>query len=296
MLNKYIDFAIQNSATDIHLCGGKPPSFRIRGEIFRPNFPSCNTTEIELISKSNFPIVSSHNLRFTTFTADGRLAIAIRLLHKTPPSTADLDLPAALVSMSGNPSGLIIICGKTGAGKSTSMASLLSHINATSSRVIVTLEDPIEYKLNDCKSVIYQREVGVDVESIAQGINSALRQDPDVIAIGEMRSNESIEMTLRAAETGHLVLSTLHAASAVGAISRITEVFTGDKQNFIRALLAESLLGILYQRMRHDNEGSKANFELMVVTPAIRNLIRENKIHMIENVIRTSSSIGMRSL
>ena len=207
-------------------------------------------------------------------------------------------MPAVLYDLANKPQGLILVTGPTGSGKSTTLASMIDYINTNSARHIITLEDPIEYLHEHKMSIVNQREVGVDTNSFADGLRAALRQDPEIILVGEMRDLETISTAITAAETGHLVLATLHTSSAATTIDRIIDVFPPHQQSQVRIQLANVLQGIVSQRLFINKNGSGrvAATEILIQTAAVANLIRSEKVHQIQNVIQTSRSLGMHTL
>ena len=207
-------------------------------------------------------------------------------------------MPAVLYDLANKPQGLILVTGPTGSGKSTTLASMIDYINTNTARHIITLEDPIEYLHEHKMSIVNQREVGVDTKSFANGLRAALRQDPEIILVGEMRDLETISTAITAAETGHLVLATLHTSSAATTIDRIIDVFPPHQQSQVRIQLANVLQGIVSQRLFINKNGSGrvAATEILIQTSAIANLIRSEKVHQIQNVIQTSRSLGMHTL
>jgi twitching motility protein PilT len=235
--------------------------------------------------------------RVSVFRQRGNVAIVLRQIPIDLMSMEDLGIPTIFKEMVMRPRGLVLVTGPTGSGKSTSLAAMVDFINETVDHHIITIEDPIEFFHNHKKSTINQREVGVDVTSFAEAIRRALRQDPDVILVGELRDLETIEAAITAAETGHVVFGTLHTSSAAGTINRIIDVFPTNQQEQIRTQLASAIIGILAQQLIPRIGGGRvAAFETLVVTPGIANLIRENKIFRITSAIQTGSKHGMKLL
>jgi twitching motility protein PilT len=226
------------------------------------------------------------------------VSIALRVVASKTPTIEELDLPEIIPKLVEKPQGLILVTGPTGSGKSTTLASMIDYMNRTMRKHIVTLEDPIEYLHKHGNSIIDQREVGYDTQSYANGLKAALRQDPDVILVGEMRDLETIGIAITAAETGHLVLGTLHTSSAPTTINRIIDVFPPTQQPQIRIQLASVLVGVISQRLfpTTDKRGRKAATEILVNNPAIANLIRNEKIHQIQSTMQTSRAQGMHTL
>lgn len=235
--------------------------------------------------------------RINAYRQRGSVALAIRVIPRTVPSLADLKLPPVLADLAERPHGLVLVTGPTGSGKSTTLAALIDHINRTRSCHIITLEDPIEYLHRHQRGIVNQRELGIDTHSFSQALRAALRQDPDVLLVGEMRELEAVSIAITAAETGHLILGTLHAADAAGAIDRLIDVFPPYQQDQIRTQLAGTLQGIVAQRLLPRRGGGRvAAVEVMVATPAVRNLIREGKTHQLTSAIQTGHRFGMRSM
>lgn len=312
------DLASSLGASDVHVTAGQRPHLRIRGEL-RPIRDSdrLSASELErfvtslvsagelailretgdldtalLITSSNGPI----RIRASLFRQAGTLAAAFRLVPATIPSIEDLGLPAIVRRFADLDHGLVLVTGRTGSGKSTTLAAMIETINRSRPSHIVTVEDPIEYQYEPVHSVIQQREVGIDTRSFAVALRHALRQDPDVILLGELRDLETIRTALTAAETGHLVLATLHSGDASGAIHRLIDVFPADQQSQIRSQLALSLRGILAQSLERRGDRLVPVTEAMVATGAVRNLIRDDKVHQLRSVIETGADEGMHTM
>ncbi|WP_042354906.1 type IV pilus twitching motility protein PilT [Bacillus rubiinfantis] len=303
-------------ASDIHLTVGVPPIVRINGELKRlgkdPLIPA-DTEEMaraiipngmwekfknrgELDFSYGLPGVS--RFRVNAYFQRSCIAMAIRVIPTRIPTLDELELPPVIKKIADKPYGLVLVTGPTGSGKSTTLASLLHFMNGTQRKHIVTLEDPIEYLHKHGNCIIDQREVGFDTENFANGLRAALRQDPDVILVGEMRDLETIQTAITAAETGHLVLGTLHTSSAPATINRIIDVFPPAQQAQIKIQLASVLVAIISQRLfpTADKKGRRAAVELLLNNSAVANLIRNEKIHQIANVMQTSRSLGMQTL
>jgi twitching motility protein PilT len=308
--------AFQLNASDIHLTVGVPPIFRINGELKsygKDKLTGNDTKEMaqEIMPKDlwdsfkeigeqdfSFGIPGVSRFRVNCYHQRGNISIAIRTVPTQLPTLEDLKLPDVIKTITKKPQGLVLVTGPTGSGKSTTLAAMISHMNQNTSKHIITLEDPIEYLHEHSKSIIDQREVGSDTHSFANGLRAALRQDPDVILVGEMRDLDTISIAITAAETGHLVFGTLHTQSAPSTVDRIIDVFPPSQQEQIRVQLASVLVGIVSQRLfpTADGTGRRAATEVLINNPAIANLIRNEKVHQIVNVMQTSKSFGMHTL
>ena len=243
-------------------------------------------------------IKTGDRFRVNAYKQKGNYAIAIRTITSQIPTFKTLGLPDVVASFAEKHKGLVLVTGPTGSGKSTTLASLIDIINSTQERHIITLEDPIEYVHHHKKGIVNQREIGNDTDSFNAALRAALRQDPDVILVGEMRDPETVSIALTAAETGHLVFSTLHTVGSAKTIDRIVDMFPAEQQQQIRTQLSTVCEGVISQQLIKTTDGRNrvAALEVMVTTPAIRNLIRENKTYQIQNIIQTSSKIGMQSM
>jgi twitching motility protein PilT len=301
---------VKQNATDLHLSVGAPPVIRVNGELKNiENWLPLSLLDLEEAAKwiagEDFANKSDVDCAITYANARWRvslyrqrqsLALALRKIPSLPPRAEDLGLSESIINFTNLHSGLVLFCGPTGSGKSTSLASLVDRINRNRSCHIMTLEDPVEYVHSSVRAMVHQREIGVDVKDFASGLRSALRQDPDVLLVGELRDLETIATALSAAETGHLVLATVHASSTSGAITRIIDAFPAGQQSQIRAQLGSSLQGIVAQKLiAGKNKRFLAN-EILVITTAVRNMIRENKLHEIGSVLDNSSGVGMISM
>ncbi|MFJ7826933.1 type IV pilus twitching motility protein PilT [Psychrobacillus sp. NPDC096623] len=319
MKNSIIDLlekSFHDRASDLHISVGIPPVFRINGAL--QSFGESNLSEsdtkdmlLEIIPISqqqvfdekgeldfSYELPGRCRFRINAYQQQGNVAIAARMIDSEIPAIETLGMPNVLYTLADKPQGLILVTGPTGSGKSTTLASMIDYINSTKSKHIITLEDPIEYVHTHKKSIINQREVGEDTQSFANGLRAALRQDPDVILVGEMRDLETISTAITAAETGHLVMATLHTSSAPTTIDRIIDVFPPHQQGQIRIQLANVLQGIISQRLfvRKDTKGRIAATEILMQTPSVANLIRNEKVHQIQNVMQTSRALGMHTL
>lgn len=303
-------------ASDVHISAGLPPVFRVHGELqvqrqwepldfemtaglVRPMLG--NKWEVfqeqgEIDLAYSLPGVS--RFRVNVFHQRGSVGAAIRLIPREIPGLESLGLPPVVAELAGRQHGLILVTGPTGSGKSTTLAAMVDKINRERSCHIITLEDPIEYLHQHRRSIVNQREVGSDTRSFASALRAALRQDPDVILVGEMRDLETIATAITAAETGHLVLATLHTSSAVQSVDRIIDVFPPHQQGQVRIQLADTLEGVITQQLlpRADRKGRVAAVEVLIATPAVKNLIREGKTHQIVSSMQTGARYGMQTM
>lgn len=315
-IDRYLAALWDAKGTDLLLTAGSPPLLRVDDEM-RPveGEPVLTATAVEKIVIGSLSEAQAAELRTgreidfsfnwqdkarfrgNAFHQRRSLAVALRLIPFAIPSFEELGLPPAVEQLVTKPSGLILVTGPTGAGKSTTQASMIDYINERAARHILTIEDPIEYLHHHKRSAVNQREVGDDTDSFARALRSALREDPDVLLVGEMRDLESIQTTLTIAETGHLVMATLHTNDTAQAIDRIIDVFPGDRRTQIQVQMASCLAGVVYQRLLpRIGGGLVAAFELMIANNAIRNLIREGKSRQLRNVVATHQSEGMQTL
>lgn len=312
-INDLLTKARKVGASDVHVSVGIPPKCRVNGELqdLMPGriLPADSKALVEqmipgrLIEKFNkegevdfsYAIRGVGRFRVNIFKQRGTMSFVIRLVNTEIPSPRSLGLPESVVELTRKKRGLVLVTGPTGSGKSTTLASLINVINQNMNRHIITLEDPIEYLHSHSKSVVNQREVGIDTQSYAGALRAALREDPDIILVGEMRDLDTIATAVTAAETGHLVFSTLHTIGAVPTIERIIDVFPTHQQSQIRIQLATLLEAIISQQLlpTADHSGRVAAFEIMYANSAVRNLIREAKPHQIPSVIQTSRQSGM---
>ncbi|KIP22004.1 Twitching mobility protein [Anoxybacillus ayderensis] len=308
--------AFELKASDIHLTVGIPPIFRINGDLKRYGQETLSPADTEQMAKAIVPekmwshfeengeLDLSYSLsgvsrfRVNVFKQRGCISLAIRIVPTKIPSLEELQLPDVLKKMVTKPQGLILVTGPTGSGKSTTLAAMIDYMNKTMRKHIITLEDPIEYVHKHGGCVIDQREVGTDTNNFVNGLRAALRQDPDVILVGEMRDLETIQTAITAAETGHLVFGTLHTSSAPATIDRIIDVFQPEQQAQIRIQLATVLVAIISQRLfpRAQKNGRIAATEILINNAAVANLIRNGKIHQIPSVMQTNRALGMHTL
>ena len=312
-LNELISQAVSLNASDLHLTVGIPPTARIDGQLHPMGEEKCMPPDIEAMAMSvlddthkeilqrngevdlAYSVPGKGRYRLNIFRQRGVLAMAVRVLNTRIPSPEELGLPDVLLTMCQKKRGLVLVTGPTGSGKSTTLASLINIINHTTNQHIITLEDPIEYLHRHNKSIVNQREMGSDSQNYAAALRAALREDPDVILVGEMRDLETISTAITAAETGHLVFSTLHTVGAANTIDRIVDVFPPYQQQQIRTQLADVLECVVSQQLipRQNREGRVAAIEVMLSNSAIRNHIRESKTFQIASVMQTNRKLGM---
>ncbi|MCP3762579.1 type IV pilus twitching motility protein PilT [Domibacillus sp. A3M-37] len=306
--------AFELKASDIHLTVGTAPVFRINGDLKRYGKEPLKPADTEAMAKAivpehmwekfkedgeldfSFGLPRVSRFRVNAYHQRNCIALAFRVIASGIPTLEDLHMPDILKKVSERPHGLVLVTGPTGSGKSTTLASMIDYLNRNTRKHIITLEDPIEYLHKHGKCVIDQREVGYDTQTFANGLRAALRQDPDVILVGEMRDLETIQTAITAAETGHLVFATLHTSSAPATIERIIDVFPAEQQPQIRTQLATVLTAVIAQRLfpTADLKGRRAALEIMLNNSAVANLIRSEKVHQIVNVMQTSKAQGMQ--
>lgn len=312
LIDKLLNAAVQNGASDIHITVGIPPVFRMDGRMRALQTRALTPDDTHSLMKSitpercqlelaerggsdfGFAFGTAARFRVSVFRQRSYVAMVLRQIPNKLLTPEQLGLPPVVKQIAMRPRGLFLVTGPTGSGKSTSLASLVNHINETVDHHIITIEDPIEFYHYSKKSTVNQREVGTDVPSFAEALRRALRQDPDVILVGELRDLETIEAAISAAETGHVVFGTLHTTGAQGTINRIIDAFPTNQQEQIRTQLSTALLGVLSQALLPRIGGGRvAAYETLVVTPAIGNLIRENKTFRINSAIQTGAKLGM---
>ena len=315
-IDQLLRIAVDKKASDLHLMVGVPPVVRINGKLEKLDMdPLGNPDTFSLteelmdarrkeIFRTNGEVDFSHTIgnlcsfRVNVYKQSGSVAAVIRIIPSVIPTIEQLHLPKVLQKFALLPRGLVLVTGPTGSGKSTTLAAMINYINHNCSCHIITLEDPIEYRHSHLNSIINQREIETDTLSFGNGLRAALREDPDVILVGEMRDVETIATAITAAETGHLVLATLHTSDAAQTINRIIDVFPEHQQEQIRTQLAGTLQGIVAQILlpTKNEAGRTGAYEILVATPALRNLIREGKIHQIPSYIQTGGQFGMISM
>lgn len=315
-IQAYLEQAVNRNASDLHITVGKPPLLRLDGELvalgdipLKPEdtlsmvkevLPESRSAEMERRGELDFNYSIGHFGRFrvNAYKQRGSYGLAFRVVYGRIPSLEELGLPPIVAELSRKQRGLILVTGPTGSGKSTTLASMVDLINSERSCHIITLEDPIEYLHSHKKSMVNQREIGNDTKSFANGLRAALREDPDVVLVGEMRDLETIAIAITAAETGHLVLSTLHTNGAANTIDRIIDVFPPYQQQQIKVQLSAVLNGIISQQLliKSGMKGRVGAFEVMSTNNAIRNLIREGKTHQLQTNIQTGAKFGMQTM
>ena len=312
-INQLLQVMVDKGGSDLHLAVGRPPVIRFHGRIRSLNLPdlapddtigfmksiSSDRAQQELSEKGSadfgFAFGDQARFRVSIFKQKGNVGLVLRQIPFKLLSFEQIGLPHSIKNLLSKPRGMILVTGPTGSGKSTTLATMIDFINTEHDHHIITIEDPIEYYHNHKKSVITQREIGVDVPSFAEALRRALRQDPDVILVGEMRDLETIQAAISAAETGHLVFGTLHTTGAAKTVDRIIDAFPQDQQEQVRVQLAGSIVAVISQLLipTVDKVGRVPAFEIMISTPAIANLIRENKTYRIDSDIQTGRKYGM---
>ncbi len=312
---KLLEKTVELGASDLHITVAVPPVMRINGELIRHGDICLNPQDTiniakQILTEKQFEYLNENGeidfsfskaglgrFRVNAYKQRGSFSLAIRVVSLTIPTIDELGLPFILKDLVCKKRGLILVTGPTGSGKSTTLASMINYINNNRHCHVLTLEDPIEYLHKHNKSVVNQREIGVDSKSYSRALRAALRQDPDVILVGEMRDLETISIAITAAETGHLVMSTLHTIGAAKTVDRVIDVFPPHQQQQIKVQLSSVLEGVISQQLLPKVGGGRvAAFEIMVSTPGIRNLIREGKTHQIQSIVQTGSRYGMKTM
>ena len=312
-IDELLHIVVDRQASDLHICQSSPPVIREDGKLKRLNYEEFTPQEIQ---RMMYDIISDENInkfettleldfsyslprrarfRVNMYRDKGSVAAAFRLIPQKIPTTEQLNLPPILNRLCEKPRGLILVTGPTGSGKSTSLAAMINHINTNFAHHIITIEDPIEYLHEHKQSVINQREVGSDTRSFLNALRGSLREDPDILLVGEMRDMETISLAITAAETGHLVFATLHTNNAAESVDRMIDVFPPGQQEQIRVQISNNLVAIVSQQLlpRAGSTGRVPANEIMIASSAIRNLIREAKTHQITSMIQTSGNAGM---
>ncbi|WP_434358517.1 type IV pilus twitching motility protein PilT [Parasalinivibrio latis] len=311
-ITELLDFSVKHNASDLHLSAGVPPMVRVDGDVRKLSVPPLGHTDVHrlifdimndaqqrefeenLEVDFSFELPGTGRFRVNAFHQARGCAAVFRTIPTQIPTLDALNAPKVFERFASLPKGLVLVTGPTGSGKSTTLAAMVDFINTNHNRHILTIEDPIEFVHDQKKCLINQREVHRDTRSFNNALRSAMREDPDVILVGEMRDQETISLALTAAETGHLVFGTLHTSSAAKTVDRIIDVFPGSDKPMVRSMLSESLQAVISQTLLKCNTGGRiAAHEIMVGTPAIRNLIREDKVAQMFSVIQTGAALGM---
>lgn len=314
-ITQLLEFSVQQGASDLHLSSGQPPIIRIHGDIQRIDAPVFDAEELQsmiydvmsdeqrrqfessLEADFSFELPKIARFRANIFQQNRGISAVFRTIPSKVLTLEELEAPEIFKNISDLHRGLVLVTGPTGSGKSTTLAAMVDYVNKTSTGHILTIEDPIEFVHEPIRCLINQREVHRDTQSFANALRSALREDPDVILVGELRDLETIRLALTAAETGHLVFGTLHTSSAAKTIDRIIDVFPAEEKEMVRSMLSESLQAVISQALLKKKSGGRiAVHEIMLANSAIRNLIREAKVAQMYSVIQTSNQAGMQTL
>ncbi|HMM53938.1 MAG TPA: type IV pilus twitching motility protein PilT [Candidatus Desulfobacillus sp.] len=315
-ITELLAFSVKNKASDLHLSAGVPPMIRVHGDVRRINLPPMEHKDVHgmvydimndaqrkhyeenLECDFSFAVPNLARFRVNAFVQQRGAGAVFRTIPAKVQSLEELNCPKIFKEIAEYPRGIVLVTGPTGSGKSTTLAAMINYVNESVHRHILTVEDPIEFLHESKKCLINQREVGPHTLSFNNALRSALREDPDVILVGEMRDLETIRLALTAAETGHLVFATLHTSSAAKTIDRIIDVFPAAEKDMVRAMLSESLRAVISQTLlkTKDGQGRVAAHEIMIGTPAIRNLIREAKVAQMYSAIQTGQAMGMQTL
>ena len=314
-ITELLAFSVQHNASDLHLSAATPPMIRVDGDVRRINIPEFDAKQVQqliydimndkqrkeyeqnLETDFSFEVPNLARFRVNAFNTDRGPAAVFRTIPSEVLTLDDLSAPAIFKELSDKPRGLVLVTGPTGSGKSTTLAAMIDYINSRRHDHILTIEDPIEFVHKSKQSLVSQREVHRDTHSFSNALRSALREDPDVILVGELRDLETIRLAMTAAETGHLVFGTLHTTSAPKTIDRIIDVFPGEEKSMGRSMLSESLQAVISQTLcKKEGGGRVAAHEIMIGIPAIRNLIREDKVAQMYSSIQTGAAYGMQTL
>ena len=310
-MEEIVALSVKHNVSDLHLCSDSPPRWRRLGKLEPAPFPAPDVAQLlkEWLSDEQqgvwwadghvdfaVSLTGGQRLRASAFVHIKGISLTLRLLPVSCPTLSDLDAPRAIPELLSNDNGLVLVTGATGSGKSTTLAAMVDHLNRHSDGHILTLEDPVEYIYQSNRCLIQQREIGLNCTSFSQALRAALREDPDVILLGELRDSETIRLALTAAETGHLVLATLHTRGAAQAIERLVDTFPAQEKDPVRNQLAGSLRAVLAQKLIRDSRGGRvALYEMLVNTPAAANLIREGKTWQLPGIIQTGQQAGMQN-
>lgn len=314
-ITELLDFSVKHNASDLHLSAGVPPMVRIDGEVRKLGIPALEHSEVHklvfdimndkqrseyeehLEIDFSFDVPDIGRFRVNAFNQSRGCSAVFRTIPSEVPTLAQIDAPDKFSELASLERGLVLVTGPTGSGKSTTLAAMVDHINQHQNKHILTIEDPIEFVHQNKKCLVNQREVHRDTHSFKAALRSALREDPDIILVGELRDQETISLALTAAETGHLVFGTLHTSSAAKTIDRIIDVFPGQDKEMVRSMLSESLRAVIAQTLlKRVGGGRIACHEVMLATPAIRNLIREDKVAQMYSIIQTGAASGMQTM
>ena len=315
-ITELLAFTVKNKASDLHISAGLPPMIRVHGDVRRINLPPLAHKDVHamvydimndaqrkqyeefLETDFSFEIPNLARFRVNAFNQNRGAAAVFRVIPSKVLTLEELNCPKTFKDIANQPRGIVLVTGPTGSGKSTTLAAMVDYVNETEYGHILTIEDPIEFVHESKRCLINQREVSRDTQSFNAALRSSLREDPDVILVGEMRDLETIRLALTAAETGHLVFGTLHTSSAAKTIDRIVDVFPAAEKEMVRSMLSESLRAVISQTLlkTKDGNGRVAAHEIMIGTPAIRNLIRENKVAQMYSAIQTGQNFGMQTL
>ena len=315
-ITELLAFTVKNKASDLHISSGLPPMIRVHGDVRRINLPALTHKDVHgmvydimndaqrkqyeefLETDFSFEIPNLARFRVNAFNQNRGAAGVFRVIPSKVLTLEELNCPKIFKEIANQPRGIVLVTGPTGSGKSTTLAAMVDYVNENEYGHILTIEDPIEFVHDAKRCLINQREVARDTKSFNAALRSALREDPDVILVGELRDLETIRLALTAAETGHLVFGTLHTSSAAKTVDRIVDVFPAAEKDMVRAMMSESLRAVISQTLlkTKDGAGRVAAHEIMIGTPAIRNLIRENKVAQMYSAIQTGQGVGMQTL